>query len=333
MEEQLKKNVEINRLVYHPTWVGKVLQLYDTILVRHGIMLVGPTGGGKTQIFKNLRLSLDTMTGVTHKDTRFNPKAIRAQEMYGEIDPASGEWTTGVFAAMWAKYCQRSNAFNTWIIADGPVDAIWIEDLNTVLDDNNILTLANGDRMPMTPNVKMMFEVETLVNASPATVSRAGIIYVSDTDLDWSPTVEGWIRRQPSNQQTLLRNLFTKYMGESNPVYPGHAIDFLNRNTAQVMGISRVGMTSALCDLFIGLTQGKGCMDIGVDMDVRVEKLFLYCLCWTVGGLLEADGRLKFDEFLRGIDKAGGMMPKVQEGETIYEYFMSIETNDWQVRW
>ena len=294
-------------------------------------MLVGPTGGGKTQIFKNLRLSLDTMTGVTHKDTRFNPKAIRAQEMYGEIDPASGEWTTGVFAAMWAKYCQRSNAFNTWIIADGPVDAIWIEDLNTVLDDNKILTLANGDRMPMTPNVKMMFEVETLVNASPATVSRAGIIYVSDTDLDWSPTVEGWIRRQPSNQQTLLRNLFVKYMGESNPVYPGHAIDFLNRNTAQVMGISRVGMTSALCDLFIGLTQGKGCMDIGVDMDVRVEKLFLYCLCWTVGGLLEADGRLKFDEFLRGIDKAGGMMPKVQEGETIYEYFMSIETNDWQL--
>lgn len=52
MEDALRKTVEINKLVYHPTWVGKVLQLYDTTLVRHGIMLVGPTGGGKTQIFK-----------------------------------------------------------------------------------------------------------------------------------------------------------------------------------------------------------------------------------------------------------------------------------------
>lgn len=69
------------------------------------------------------------------------------------------ELFAGVFAAMWAKYNNRQNAYNTWIIADGPVDAIWIEDLNTVLDDNKILTLANGDRMPMTDNVKAMFEV------------------------------------------------------------------------------------------------------------------------------------------------------------------------------
>jgi hypothetical protein len=44
----------------------------------------------------------------------------------------------GVFAAMWAKFNNRANAYNTWIIADGPVDAIWIEDLNTVLDDNKV---------------------------------------------------------------------------------------------------------------------------------------------------------------------------------------------------
>jgi hypothetical protein len=58
-------------------------------------------------------MALEATTGITHKDTRFNPKAIRAPEMYGEIDPLSGEWTTGVFAAMWSKYNNRQANVNT----------------------------------------------------------------------------------------------------------------------------------------------------------------------------------------------------------------------------
>lgn len=328
LEENLKRVVESNKLVYHPTWVNKAIQLYDTILVRHGIMLVGPSGGGKTQIFKNLRVSLEGVTNITHKDTRFNPKAIRAQEMYGEMDPASGEWTTGVFAAMWAKFNNRANPYNTWLIADGPVDAIWIEDLNTVLDDNKILTLANGDRIPMTPNVKIMFEVETLVNASPATVSRAGIIYVSDTDLDWAPYVEGWIRRQESSKQAMYQALFTKYMGSSSPTDPGHCYDWLNRNVTQVVATSRVGTVVSMCDMIKGLTEGKNCIDTSTDTEVRYEKIFLYCLCWTVGGLLETEARIKFDAFMRTLDKTGAF-PVCGPGETIFEYFVSADKGQW----
>lgn len=55
-------------------------------------------------------------------------------------------------------------------------------------------------------------QVETLVNASPATVSRAGIIFVSDTDLDWSPVVEGWILKRPAVEQPVLKELFSRFV-------------------------------------------------------------------------------------------------------------------------
>ena len=79
------------------------------------------------------------------------------------------------------------------MILDGPIDTLWIETLNSVLDDNKLLTLTNGDRIGLTPNVKLLFEVENLDVASPATVSRAGMIYLDMDELGWEPYVTMWI--------------------------------------------------------------------------------------------------------------------------------------------
>ena len=334
VEKAVLKLVEERGLIAHPSWLLKVTQLYETIRVRHGIMLSGPAGGGKSTIQDILKTALSRVNNCNYKIARLNPKSILASQMYGQVDKMSGEWTTGVFAAMWAKSNNRQNKFNTWLTADGPVDTIWIEDLNTVLDDNRILTLANGDRIPMTSNCLIMFENENLRNASPATVSRVGIIYVSSVDLGWWPVAQSWIkRRQDPEMEEVLTRLFIQYIGENTADEPGHLFDWLARNTKPVMTSTRLGAVTGCFRLLESLISEV--IEDGSDLDAaECERLFLYSLAWSLGGLLTAEDRIKFDDYLRTLATEEGAMPLKQlETDTIFEYYVDLEEELMWEKW
>ncbi|XP_055327511.1 dynein heavy chain, cytoplasmic-like [Paramacrobiotus metropolitanus] len=164
-------------------WMEKVLQLYQISQVNHGLMMVGPSGSGKTAAWQILLKALTRLEGVEGVAHVIDPKAMSKEALYGYLDPNTREWTDGLFTHILRKIVDNVRGEihkRQWIIFDGDVDPDWVENLNSVLDDNKILTLPNGERLGLPPNVRIMFEVQDLRFATMATVSRCGMIWFNE---------------------------------------------------------------------------------------------------------------------------------------------------------
>jgi len=317
IDEVIERRTDI---IKHEAWVSKIIQLYETSLVRHGLMMIGPAGGGKTSATNVLLDALSIVIKKKHVEVRMNPKSIRSQEMFGENDLVSGEWTDGIFSAIWSKYNDINRNQVTWIVCDGPVDTVWIESLNTVLDDNKLLTLANGDRIPMTDNVRILFEAEDLRNASPATVSRAGIIFVDTCDLGYKPKIKAWLKKFPSKIGKMVQNLYEKYIKKVN------LFEWMRKKTTFVFPSEFDTLLMNCANLFECLLPSE---DADIDnVEAVFEKLWVYALIWSVGGLYERPNMIKMHEKIFEINE-GKLMPKCKKNETLYEYFVDVE-NDYK---
>ncbi|KAK6616888.1 Dynein heavy chain 8, axonemal [Polyplax serrata] len=295
-------------LVNHPPWNLKLIQLYETSLVRHGLMTLGPTGAGKTKCIHALMRAF-TETGRPHKEMRMNPKAITAPQMFGRLDVSTNDWTDGIFSTLWRRSLKVKKTDNTWIVLDGPVDAVWIENLNSVLDDNKTLTLANGDRIVMAPNSKLVFEPDNVDNASPATVSRMGMVFMS---------ASGWLKKRPDQEANVLRNLFQRIYADAHT--------FVQSKLVAKMAILEAIYIRQCCDILEGLIDTTD--DPRVLPDYHLERLFLFTLMWSLGAVLELGEREKMENFVLS-HESKLKWPKLQGGDSIFEFLVN-EDGFWE---
>lgn len=290
-------------------------------------MLVGATLSGKTQCWKVLHEALNILN-KENKDVEkyppikyeiINPKSISIDELFGYFDDVQPPtWHDGILSTVLKKMCTDTKKDDKWLILDGPVDTLWIESMNSVLDDNKLLTLNNGDRIALSPYVRLLFEIENLAVASPATVSRAGMIYIDIDEIGWKPFIEMWVASKEDNHlRENLNELIDKYLEKT--------LKIKRTRCKELVVSSEFACIQAMTRFFDNQIQQFGRVQEEDEEAYRllVEKIFVFCLIWSVGATVTEATRGRIDDILRDIES---IFP---HQNTVYEHYINAEKRDW----
>jgi dynein heavy chain, axonemal len=221
-----------------------------------------------------------------------------------------------------------------WVVLDGDIDAVWIESMNTVMDDNKVLTLVSNERVPLSDAMRMVFEINSLKNATPATVSRAGILFINESDVGWRPFVDSWAaKREDATERKALVELFAKYIDAT--------ANLVRKGYKEVTPLRILNKVCTIVYLLEGLldnssSSNSGSSNSNSDAPAAVtkhadtlENLFIFALCWAFGGPMVADKsgdcRRKFsEEFSATFPFPASHLPK--EG-TCFDYYFDTAAN------
>ena len=247
--------------------VAKIRQFYEAVRQRMGVVLVGPSGCSKTTIWKVLKAALKKL-GQEIKVHILNPKSVSRTELLGNMNNETREFVDGILTSLARKVVKEGADTMSWIICDGDIDPEWIESLNSVLDDNHLLTLPNGERIALGSNINFIFETHDLKFASPATVSRMGMMYLNNEDINTDSIIKTWITGLP----TLAANYLTPKLQSDM----GAIMDILISHEAfSVVESTRVGLLNNLLSHLSSVTNDKDYaigLYRGLSASVRPDK-------------------------------------------------------------
>ena len=339
-EEALKNKIielcQLRNLNPEKKFIDKILQLYSIQKMHHGVMMVGQSGTGKSAAWKILLEALTALDNIKGESYIIDPKAVNKENLYGKLDQTTLDWTDGVFTGTLRKILdnQRGESGKRhWIIFDGDVDPEWAENLNSVLDDNKLLTLPHGDRLQIPPNVRIMFEVESLKYATLATVSRCGMVWFSEDIVTVDMMFSHYLKRLKQNNFDDSMNYLANQSGmlmefdnskndyniqvrtkaaDSIKVFfePNNLVQKALEAVEQYKHVMEYTKIRVIESMFALLRRGTTNIieynDNHSEFPMSDEQIFTYmskwlivALIWGLGGSLSLGDRTKFSEKLR----------------------------------
>jgi dynein heavy chain len=321
------------------SFVLKVAQFQELLDVRHSVMLLGPAGCAKTTIWKTLQAChnlkedwADSDPGMCWKPKStcvcetVEPKSVITDELYGYMTLAK-DWKDGCLSIIMRGMAKNfpEQGFHQyqsykWVVLDGDIDALWIESMNTVMDDNKVLTLVSNERIPLSAAMRMVFEINSLKNASPATVSRAGILFINEADVGWKPFVLSWAaKREDEIERTTIPALFDTYLDAT--------VELVRKGFYTVTAIRKISQVMSICTVLESqlpkLTAAQKTAEL-------IEIYFVYALTWAFGGPMVVDKQHNCRRDFHNVFTGAFPNVKYPKEGLCFDYFWDLETGDWK---
>lgn len=323
----------------------KVIQLYEMIQVRHGLMVVGLPFSGKSSAIKILAGALSELASKNLMNENevliflLNPKSITLKQLYGAYDEVSKDWQDGVLSSGFKMFARNETKQRKWLQFDGPVDALWIENMNTVLDDNKKLCLPSGEIVAMSQNMNLIYEVMDLAVASPATVSRCGMIYMEPARMGWEPLYLSW-------KKTGLPSTFL----ENEEIEVNMLVDWLLEPTLRqietkmklIAPMMRQNLVVSLLRLFSHSVSYMSQTSVFESIEEKdrikiIDCMFVFSMVWSLGACVI--DRRNFNIWLRRIlngdvqeikNKGKKIQPTIPDSGSYYDYVFLSDIKMWK---
>lgn len=349
MVSKLKEHLDTQSCEAHPYFVDKIIQFYECHLVRHSIMLVGMPFSGKTTALNTLQKALTDLAaeGLMHSgcavhQARLNPKSILAKDLYGCFDEISHEWTDGIVAVLFREFARNQTEERKWLVFDGPIDAVWIENMNTVMDENKKLCLNSGEIIAMSPNMRTVFEPMDVEVASPATISRNGMVFFEPHLMGFSHLIEKTFRgAMPKNMEDSDK---AEARGMVDWIVPP-LVKYVLEQCRQVSPVQEQNLVMGFLHLFTSHMAGamsderfKASGD-SKNFVAVIDCYAIFCAIWSIGVVCETASRAQFGQYLRKLltGQAGDkpfkkVQPLFPDRGSIFDYCFDLQQLNW-VNW
>ncbi|XP_076274081.1 dynein cytoplasmic heavy chain beethoven isoform X2 [Rhynchophorus ferrugineus] len=262
------------KLIVNEKQVNKCLEFYKQLKQRMGVALIGPPGSGKTTI---IRLMEKALIKINQKMKLYplNPKSMSRKLLLGHTDQLN-QWNDGVLTSYSAQVSGEASDVWSWIWCDGDLDPEWVESLNSVMDDNRLMTLPSGWRIHFSTNVNFVFETDNLVNASPATISRLGIVYLSAEDISIDDYIRAFLNTLSEESRLCIGDMVSENLKKAIDWVINDGETTLRRSPLSVTrtALSLLKETRTKSQFIIALLNGLGQQLLQDFRDLFTQQVF-----------------------------------------------------------